>query len=371
MRTLAAWCHDRRRTVIGLWVAAFVVCRRAVGHRRRRVRQQLQPAGHGVPAGLRPAQGQVPAAVGRHRQRRLRGRPGQRARRRQPPADRGGPRRDQEVARGARRRRSVRRGRARLQGRQDHVRPDPVPQGAPATSTPTQVKTMAEDTLKLDGKGGVQVALGGDIIHWSTAEQGGAGEIFGILVAALVLFLTLGVVAMGLPLLNALFAMVVSLVADGGRRHPPARRRRLDAAAGGDDRHRRRHRLRAADPQPLPARTRRRARRARGDAGRDRHVRPRRAVRGHRRRDRDARHDAARHLVPLRARRSAPRSSVLVTMAAVADADAGAAEQDRRPRSSRRRNGGERRPARPASPRAGAASSRAGRCRWRSSRSPC
>src|SRR4051812_21882941 len=25
MRTLAAWCHDRRRTVIGLWVAAFVI----------------------------------------------------------------------------------------------------------------------------------------------------------------------------------------------------------------------------------------------------------------------------------------------------------------------------------------------------------
>src|SRR3954463_12287005 len=25
MRTLAAWCHDRRRTVIGLWVGAFVL----------------------------------------------------------------------------------------------------------------------------------------------------------------------------------------------------------------------------------------------------------------------------------------------------------------------------------------------------------
>src|ERR687895_2781680 len=25
MRKLAAWCHDRRRTVIGLWVAAFVL----------------------------------------------------------------------------------------------------------------------------------------------------------------------------------------------------------------------------------------------------------------------------------------------------------------------------------------------------------
>ena len=70
---------------------------------------------------------------------------------------------------------------------------------------------MADETLKLDGQGGVQVALGGDIIHWSTAEQGGAGEIVGILVAAFVLFLTLGVVAMGLPLLNALFAMIVSL----------------------------------------------------------------------------------------------------------------------------------------------------------------
>src|SRR3954452_19773853 len=25
MRKLAAWCHDRRRTVIGLWVGAFLI----------------------------------------------------------------------------------------------------------------------------------------------------------------------------------------------------------------------------------------------------------------------------------------------------------------------------------------------------------
>src|SRR3954452_23318292 len=25
MRKLAAWCHDRRRTVLGLWVAAFLL----------------------------------------------------------------------------------------------------------------------------------------------------------------------------------------------------------------------------------------------------------------------------------------------------------------------------------------------------------
>ena len=106
---------------------------------------------------------------------------------------------------------------------------DPFAQGAPVSKDgritfatiqlkkaagdvdPAKVKTMAENTLKLDGKDGVQVALGGDVIHWSTAQQGGAGEIFGLLIAAGVLFLTLGLVAMWLPLLNALFAMVVSL----------------------------------------------------------------------------------------------------------------------------------------------------------------
>jgi RND superfamily putative drug exporter len=70
---------------------------------------------------------------------------------------------------------------------------------------------MTERTLALDGKDGVQIALGGDTIHWANAKQGGAGEFVGILVAAGVLFLTLGVVAMWLPLINALFAMVVSL----------------------------------------------------------------------------------------------------------------------------------------------------------------
>ena len=69
--------------------------------------------------------------------------------------------------------------------------------GAAGEADVKQIKEMAENTLALDGQGGVQVALGGDIIHWSTAETGGAGELIGILVAALVLFLTLGVVGDG------------------------------------------------------------------------------------------------------------------------------------------------------------------------------
>ncbi len=210
MRTLAAWCHDRRRTVIGLWVAAFVMAAvlwataagefvnsfNLPGTESQRTYDLLKerfPAQAGdtasvvfavkdggvLDAGNRP---QIERVIGEIEK---------------SPAV-------QSVG-------------------------DPFERGAPVSEDgritfatiqfdkpagdvdPAQVKTMAEDTLALDGKGGVQVALGGDTIHWSTAEQGGAGEIVGILVAGIVLFLTLGVVAMGLPLLNALFAMVVSL----------------------------------------------------------------------------------------------------------------------------------------------------------------
>ena len=211
MRKLAAWCHDRRRTVIGLWVAAFVVSIglwataagefvnnfQLPGTESQRAYDLLTerfPEQSGDTANVVFAvdQGDVLDAANRP----------------QIEAVRAEIKKSPEVlavgdpfAQGA----------PVSAGRPDHLRADPVPQAARATSTPPKVKTMAEDTLALDGKGGVQVALGGDIIHWSTAEQGGAGEIFGLLVAAIVLFLTLGVVAMGLPLLNALFAMVVSL----------------------------------------------------------------------------------------------------------------------------------------------------------------
>ena len=210
MRSLAAWCHDRHRTVIGLWVAAFVIfavlwataagqfvnnfnlpgteSQRAYDLLRDKFPQQ---AGDTASVVFAVKDGAVLDAANR-------------------------PEIEKVVA-------EIKKSPEVL------AVGDPFAEGAPVSKDGKitfaqimfkhsagdvdvkQVKTMAEDTLKLDGQGGVQVALGGDIIHWSTAEQGGAGEIFGLLVAALVLFLTLGVVAMGLPLLNALFAMVVSL----------------------------------------------------------------------------------------------------------------------------------------------------------------
>src|SRR4051812_49425974 len=210
MRKLAAWCHDRRRTVIGVWVAAFVLC----------------AALWGTAAGEFVNNFRLPGTESQRAYDLLKER---------------FPQQSGDTASVVF---AVERGRVLDAGNRAHIERaraeiakspevlavgDPFARGAPVSKDgritfaqiqfrkgagdvdAAKVKTMAENTLALDGKGGVQVALGGDIIHWSTAEQGGAGEIFGVLVAAIVLFLTLGVVAMGLPLLNALFAMIVSL----------------------------------------------------------------------------------------------------------------------------------------------------------------
>src|SRR4051812_36548940 len=210
MRKLAAWGHDRRRTVIGVWVAAFVLC----------------AALWGTAAGEFVNNFRLPGTESQRAYDLLKER---------------FPQQSGDTASVVF---AVERGRVLDAGNRAHIEraraeiakspevlavDDPFARGAPVSKDgritfaqiqfrkgagdvdAAKVKTMAEDTLALDGRGGVQVALGGDISHWAPAEQGGAGEIVGLLVAALVLFLTLGVVAMGLPLLNALFAMVVSL----------------------------------------------------------------------------------------------------------------------------------------------------------------
>src|SRR3954451_16375870 len=204
MRRLAAWCHDRRRTVIGLWVVAFIVLAglwgtaagsfsnnfRLPGTESQRAYDLLKskfPQQSGDTASVVFAVDQGRVVDASHKP---------------------------QIAAVL----------AEIKTSPEVLGVgDPFAQGAPVSRDgkitfaqiqfrkgagdvdPKQVKTMVERTLALDGKGGVQVALGGDIVHWSTAQQGGAGEIFGLLVAAFVLFLTLGVVAMGLPLLNALF----------------------------------------------------------------------------------------------------------------------------------------------------------------------
>src|SRR5215208_1794009 len=203
MRKLAAWCHDRRRTVLGLWVAAFV----------------LLAALWGTAAGEYVNNFRLPGTESQRAYDLLKDRF---------PEQSGDTASvvfavDEGRVVDASHRREIERVRAEIEKSPEVLAVgDPFARGAPVSRDgritfaqiqfrkgagdvdAKQVKTMAENTLELDGMGGV-------IIHWSTAEQGGAGEIFGILVAAVVLFLTLGIVAMGLPLLNALFAMVVSL----------------------------------------------------------------------------------------------------------------------------------------------------------------
>src|SRR5215212_2569225 len=210
MRSLAAWCHDRRRTVIGLWVAAFFVFAALWATAAGEFVNNFQLPGTQSQRACDLLKEKFPAQAG-------------------DTATAVFAVKDGGVL-DAGNRAPIERARAEIAKSPEVLAvSDPFAKGAPVSedgkitfaqiqlrkgggdADPAAIKTMAEDTLALDGKGGVQIALGGDIIHWSTAEQGGAGELFGILVAAFVLFLTLGVVAMGLPLLNALFAIVVSL----------------------------------------------------------------------------------------------------------------------------------------------------------------
>src|SRR5215210_4439027 len=210
MRSLAAWCHDRRRTVIGLWVAAFFVFAALWATAAGEFVNNFQLPGTQSQRAYDLLKEKFPAQAGDTATAVF-------------AVKDGGVLDDGNRA-------PIERARAEIAKSPEVLAVSyPFAKGAPVSedgkitfaqiqlrkgggdADPAAIKTMAEETLALDGDGGVQVALGGDIIHWSTAEQGGAGEIFGILVAAVVLFLTLGIVAMGLPLLNALFAMVVSI----------------------------------------------------------------------------------------------------------------------------------------------------------------
>src|SRR3954464_10613264 len=212
MRKLAAWCHDRRRTVIGLWVVAFV---------------SLAVLWMAVPGGY-VNKFNLPGTESQRAYDLLKDKFPQQS------GDTGSVVFAVKDGNVADHKSEIEAVRAKIKKSPEVLDVgDPTAKGAPVSKDGRitfatiqfkkfggdvdvkSVKAMTEDTLKLDGKGGVQVALGGDVIHWSTAQQGGAGELFGIIVAALVLFLTLGVVAMGLPLLNALFAMVVSLALMG------------------------------------------------------------------------------------------------------------------------------------------------------------
>src|SRR3954453_12954694 len=204
MRKLAAWCHDRRRTVIGLWVGAFLILAALWGTAAGTYVNKFNLPGtesqrtYDLLKARFPQQaGDTASVVFAVKNGKVTDHPGQIARVRAEIA------KSPEVESVAAPAAVSRDGRITFS--QIQLRK------ASGDADPKAIKLMAENVLKMDGQDGVQVALGGDAIHWSLAKQGGAGEGIGILVAGIVLFLALGLVAMWLPLLNALFAMVISL----------------------------------------------------------------------------------------------------------------------------------------------------------------
>src|SRR5215211_5854796 len=170
MRTLAAWCHDRRRTVIGLWVAAFVISvglwATAAGEfvNNFNLPGTESQRAYDLLKERFPAQsGDTASVVFAVDQGRVLGH------------------------------------RAEIEAVRSEIAKSP------------EVLAVGDPFAK-----GAPVSEDGRITFAQIQFRKGAGDVDAALVKtmaedALVLFLTLGVVAMGLPLLNALFAMVVSL----------------------------------------------------------------------------------------------------------------------------------------------------------------
>src|SRR5689334_11934049 len=168
MRRLAAWCHDRRRTVIGLWVAAFFIL----------------AALWGTAAGQFANTFKLPGTESQRTYDLLRSKFPQQS------GDSASVVFAVKDGKVLDRRAEIEKVTAVIkQSPEVQAVADPFAEGAPVsrdgriTFAQIQfkhsggdvdvkaVKEMAENALELDGQGGVQVALGGDIIHWSTAEQ--------------------------------------------------------------------------------------------------------------------------------------------------------------------------------------------------------
>ena len=191
------------------------------------------------------------------------------------------------------------------------------------------VGTQIEEMLPVEG---VRVELGGYL--FAEFEEP-SSELFGLAFAIVILIVAFGsVLAMGLPVAVALFGIGMgSAFVDP--REPPDAGTGLRAVPRGHDRSRCRYRLRAADRHPLPGAAPRRPRHPRVGRHRDRH---RGSIGGVRRRD--GRHLVARHAadgrrVRRRARHHCSRDG-RADGARVGDAPARPARLRRRPRSNGR-----------------------------------
>ena len=145
--------------------------------------------------------------------------------------------------------------------------------------TAAEAKALVDPILAA-GDGTLQVEAGGPVATKSLTVAAGS-EGIGLIAAAIILLITFGsVVAMGLPLITALFglgiAMALGEVLQALRRRPG-----VGSLHRGDGRHRRRHRLRPVDRHPVPQQPGRWTGPPQGHADRHGDRRPRGALRRH------------------------------------------------------------------------------------------
>ena len=265
---LGPWCHDRRKLVLGLWIAVLVLGGVVVRRGRQRVPRRVQPARRRVQdrastSSTTSSAARAPAQIGTIVFQAEQGV--------DDPEVRGG---DAGAVRRGRRasttstavespyaeegdapdRRRGRRGRQdRLRQRRDARRHRLHPGRRDPRRDPRRRRPRST---------GCEIELGGFI--FAEFEEP-SSEVLGLAFAIVILILAFGsVLAMGLPVGVALFGIgigtaIITLLSNV--LHDP----RLRHVPRHHDRPRRRHRLRAADRHPLPRAAPRRAHRARVD----------------------------------------------------------------------------------------------------------
>ena len=122
-----------------------------------------------------------------------------------------------------------------------------------ASTIPNAAVTKVIDAAESFDRPGYQIALGGGPIGNVITAAPGPSEGAGILAAMMIMLIAFGsVVAMGLPIMTALFG-IADRLRPRGPAQPPAERPGLRARDVGHDRPRGGHRLRAVHRHPLPA----------------------------------------------------------------------------------------------------------------------
>ena len=194
---------------IGAWLVAAVLCVVIAVTLDGQTNDTFTTPGAQSQTGARPARGAVSEPGRRHRHRRVRRAAG--CRRSAGAAGDPGEHREPREAAARLERREPDHRHERTVRRQDRARHRAV-RHAGARRRPRRVQVVASRPPQPAADAGVKLAFGGAVVDYANQAPSGDADLIGLLAAVIILLFAFGsVVAMGLPILTALFGLGVGV----------------------------------------------------------------------------------------------------------------------------------------------------------------